>query len=119
MRKFLSITSLCWFAAGIALASPVYQQLPTYTPPDGTTISDWTISFAAGQGGFRTYDNFSLGATTTITAVEWFAFAWDLGANGANPTNPVTVDWNVAFFTDNGGAPGTQVYVEIDSPASV
>lgn len=55
-----------------------------------------------GFGAFATaYDNFTLGAATTITQVGWVG-----GYFNPQTAGNITA-WNVSFYADNGGKPGT------------
>lgn len=104
------ILFLVLISAFPGLAGTVYQQPPTYVPPNGATTFDWTISLLSGVGGDRSFDNFTLGGDAAINGAEWYAFAWDYGTPANNPTTPDTTSWDIGFYADNGGTPGTQLY---------
>jgi uncharacterized protein (TIGR03437 family) len=94
-----------------------YEQNVSF--PIQTSDDSWTSSFSSNDGGFRAYDNFTLSATTTIQAVRWFGFYADSVTAANNPVSPDTTTWDISFYGDNDGFPGSQLYDSMLSAASV
>ncbi len=82
-------------APGWAAQVLVYVQAPDY---QGLYASQNDTS---GNGfNFTSYDNFTLGSSTTITSVGWTGGYF-------NPQSPGAItNWTVAFYADNAGQPG-------------
>ncbi len=114
--------------ATVVAASPVYAANIVYNQPmlwaggpaNGVGAM-WTTEFSAAQNyGFRTFDDFTLSAATSITGVRWYAATFDYINTGNNPVglNGVT-GYDIAFYSDNAGLPGAQVASESVGAAAV
>jgi PEP-CTERM motif len=92
-------------ASLLVLAAPawatqilVYSQAPNFA---GLYASQ---NDTGGFGGFATtYDNFSLGSAGVITQVDWVG-----GYFNPQSLGPIT-GWQVAFYADNAGQPGSLI----------
>jgi hypothetical protein len=80
----------------------LYQQDPTV---GGYTA--WA-SQATPAGLFaRTYDNFTLGADGLVGALSWQGIYVDTSDPAANPATPNTTSFELSFWSDSAGQPGT------------
>jgi hypothetical protein len=120
MRNLFGV--LC-VAAVVTMSSPaeagaiLFSQTPTYVP-NGPTGSAWTISTSNTQGGFQTFDNFTLSVTAQITNVTWFAFALNFNNPAANPAAPTTTTWDLDFYNDASG-PASLIHSDSLAAAAV
>ena len=115
----LSLIIACIALAGLPLsASAIYSQPATYVPPDGADNNlAWTSVYSTTDGGLQTFDNFSLTAGADVGAVQWTGFYRDDIDDANNPVLPSTVTWDLSFWSDNSGAPGTSLY-DVQEPAA-
>jgi hypothetical protein len=96
-----------------AHAGTVYSQ-----PGNGTACDPycWTSTYDfPDNAGYFAADNFSLSQSAAITTVSWQGFYYDYITPGNNPAAPDTNFWQIAFFSDSSGLPGTNVYEEAPS----
>jgi hypothetical protein len=102
--------------AGTAEASVVYDQ-----PSSGAACntSCWTSAYAEPDGGYQSFDDFTLGASAAITTVTWVGFYYDYLNGAANPVTPPTQSWYLQFWGDAGGLPGSPLYADNLSAAAV
>lgn len=84
----------------------VYRQ-----PFSEGAITTWE-SYTGPTGGGRTYDDFTLDATSAVTAVQWRGEYIDTASAGANPSSPNTAAFEVSFWSDNDGQPGSVLTTE-------
>ena len=82
-----------------------------YTQPSagtsGTAEASQNDTGIAGLGNFvTTYDNFTLGSNTTIAAVGFTGAYFDT----ASP--PTITGFDITFYTNNGGQPGTAILAD-------
>jgi hypothetical protein len=102
------------FAGGVAAA----MVLATAAPADaGLLFSNPGTASGCGAGCwasggndttyFRTWDNFVVANDATVTSVTWRGVAYDAGAEFPNLD---TLSWDLGFFSDDGGTPGTEEY---------
>ena len=99
--RILAIAFAATFLMLAAVASPaqVYFQNPDY---NGAYSSQNDTN---GFGLFaQAYDNFTLGATTNLTSVEWIGSYFNPPQQG-----PITA-WTLQFYSDAAGAPGNLLY---------
>ncbi len=89
--------------AGTASAGIVYTQAPQYP---SSVQSAWSSSYDSSPGGlgnvYRTYDNFSLAQTATVTNLSWQGFAFDSNTLGATP-NTIT-GFKISFYSSTNSA---------------
>jgi hypothetical protein len=81
---------------------------PSVWSGNGTDVgSSWTSQVDSTPAGFRTFDNFSFQSSTTVGQVTWLGIYLNLDGltNGAKNTTT----WDVGFFADNSGSPGSTV----------
>ena len=96
-------------AALTSHADPTVFSQP-YTGVDDGYITWESYAYPGGAGG-RTYDNFALPATTSVTAVQWYGnYIVTTGASG-NPAAPNTATFEISFWSDSGGQPGSELAV--------
>ena len=76
-----------------AEAVVIYEQLPGRNSPEERISS--TLNNFGNPPGFRTADNFALGANFIIADVHW----WGESNSGGN-------DFSFTFYADGGGVPG-------------
>lgn len=101
-------------------AGVIYQQPPVYVAPNGADNGfAWTSTFSSTDGGYQTFDNFTVAANSSVGAVQWTGFSRDLVNSANNPVLPATVTWDLSFFGDNSGAPGASLYDAQEPAASV
>jgi len=100
-------------------ANVVYQQASVYVPPNGVAGISWTSVFSNTDGGFQTFDNFSVPNASHVNVVQWEGFYRDDINSANNPVPPSTVTWDLSFSADNSGAPGASLYDIQESAASV
>src|SRR5450755_2068820 len=74
----------------------VFQQTPILL-----TTSGLTSSFSPIDGGFRSYDSFTLNTGTNIQAVRWTAFYYDAKVPTNNPTGIIATSFDISFYADN------------------
>jgi hypothetical protein len=101
VRKFSILVVLCAFAACVASASAIYSQ-----PWDGgSNLFASQNDTSGGNGNFATvYDNFTLTGATSISEVSW------TGGYFNPPSQGTITQWDVSFYADAAGAPGTLLH---------
>ena len=100
----LAVVVTCVSVPGFA--ATLYNQPPLPFPALGFS---WTSTIDSSGNGFVAWDNFTLASDSNITSISWRGFAWDFQNSGNNPVSLATQTWVVAFFSDNGGVPGSPV----------
>lgn len=87
--------------------------------PAGAGVLFSNAGTASGCGGgcwasggndttnFRTWDNFSVASNATVTSVTWRGVAYDAAAEFPDLD---TLSWDLGFFSDDAGTPGTEEY---------
>jgi hypothetical protein len=98
------------FFVGCAIAAPLAKaDYIAYSQPLGGGTS-WTSTYDPSAYGsiYTTYDNFSLAATGAIDKLTWYGFGFD-ASTLKSAGNPVT-SFNISFYANNAGVPGTEVY---------
>lgn len=98
-------------------ASVIYQQDSPYAPPNGATGVAWTSTTSGADGGYQAFDNFTLSTTANVKTIQWIGFYRDDITDANNPVLPATVTWDLSFWTNNAGAPGTSLY-DVQEPAA-
>lgn len=101
--SYLWAIGLVFASIQAASAGVLYEQ-PALWNGNGSGVGfGWTSQSDAGVNGFRTFDNFSLGAAATINQASWVG----IYLNSADLTEgaPNTSDWVIRFYSDNAGAP--------------
>ncbi len=98
-------------------ASVIYQQSPTYVPPNGSAGLGWTSTLGTTDGGDQTFDNFSVSNAANVDAVSWVGLIRDQLNPANNPVVPATLSGDLSFSADSGGVPGAVLY-EVQEPAA-
>jgi hypothetical protein len=66
--------TICPLSAGV-----IYQQPANYVPPNGADSGlSWPSTFSSVDGGFQTFDNFTLATGAAVGAVDWIGFYRDV-----------------------------------------
>lgn len=108
MIKSRIFTALLFFGVLRTLIGGAVITQPSVWSGDGTDVGNgWTSQVDSTLGGFRTFDNFTVESSTTISQVTWLGIYLNVAdlSNGA----PNTGIWDVGFFADNSGTPGAPV----------
>lgn len=84
---------------------PVVFNQPYNTDED----TSWDSYTAPGDTPATVYDNFALQASTDVTAVQWQGTYIDHNNLNANPAAPNVTAFQISFYADNNGTPGTQI----------
>jgi hypothetical protein len=101
-------------SVGGAGATVLYEPTPISSSARTSHYGDVSGS------GFRTFDNFTLGAGASVEKVSWAGFWIDFGnPQPAAAPAPDVSSWDIAFYDDNAGAPGAQLLLETFAPADV
>lgn len=110
------LLALSLAACSLAQAAPLYVQEPV-----GPNVGyAWTSQYRAGDGGWRAHDDFTLASNASVQRVTWRGIY--LTVNDANQTidgTPNTDTWTLRFSSDNGGAPGGELYAATVAAAQV
>ena len=102
------------FAAVNASAAVLYS-------PTVISASPRSSDYGSVSGsGFRTFDIFTLAESSFVERATWSALWFD----GANPDpapapSPDVTTWEISFYADNAGTPGTLLSSLLFAPASV
>src|SRR4051812_20616572 len=106
MHRCLIVISLALLGSGLSDASTLFEQLP------GPGSSNITQTGAAS--GNRVADNFQLASGGTVRTVEWWGwlnlFAPGQGVGGS--------DYQITFYADAGGSPGSPLSTMSVNPAT-
>lgn len=111
LQQMISIVAL---TGACAHAAPVYEQAPAVQPSTG-----WTSHQGVGQGGFQTFDDFSLGSDTAIQRVTWRGTYLTADNNGLHGASPNTDSWTVEFWSGNAAGPSTRLFSQSYAAADV
>ena len=105
-------TPTLFFALVLAVASPSNAAV-IYGPTQIGSSARTSDYGSAAQFGFRTFDNFATSINSTVETLTWFGFWADFDSPipTAAPA-PDVQNWEIAFYADNGGSPGTQLSFE-------
>lgn len=76
-----------------------------YNQALGGSGSLWTSHISTTQGGFQTWDNFTLGSDTTIRSVSWQGTYLNGSLQNSAVTN--TDFWEIGIYADSSGTPGS------------
>lgn len=108
MSRFSNTLGVGLVVAAVLTAAPAYADLLFENAATATACGAgcWA-SGGSATDNFRTWDNFSIASDATVTSVTWHGIAYDAGLD---LTDLDTLSWDLGFFSDDGGAPGTQEY---------
>lgn len=101
---------LCGVAALLladgASAATVYSQ-----PGTASCVPNCSISQRDAVFGYATFDNFRLSTGASVTKVTWNGTYFGvLQRLNDPPPTPTTTEWQLRFFSNAGGSPGTSLY---------
>ena len=108
IKSWLALLLLAGVAA-TSHADPTVFSQPASTPD---TYDTWASFSYLGTAVGRTYDNFTLTATTNITALQWEGNYVDTTGPGPNPAAADTTTFEISFWSDNAGQPGSVLATE-------
>lgn len=118
MKHLLAATALVSLAALCAApahAAPVFEQ-PLL--PGSNVGASWTSQFAAGMGGYQTFDNFQLASDARIDRVRWNGIYLTADAAGFSNAAPNTDTWTVEFWSGTASSPLTRLFTtQVDASA--
>ena len=108
MKLFATAIALAVLAVIHASAAVLYAPTPIGS---SARISDYGSS---DQTGFRSFDNFTVGSYgAKVERVSWSGFWLDLSNPVPAPApDPDVLSWEIAFYADDAGVPGTQLFFE-------
>jgi len=98
-------------ALAVLAAAPATAQMVFNNASNGAACapSCWTATFGTdGSGGYQAFDDFVL---TSASAVSWTGFYIDYINTQNNPVAPPTTSWQIAFYANASGEPGSQAYL--------
>ncbi|MEM7316829.1 MAG: hypothetical protein AAF497_27160 [Planctomycetota bacterium] len=111
MTRHSPLFSLVLLSSVLCIDFPAFgfetliQQSPDFP---SITPSAWTSDVdATGNVGWRTYDNFRMLGGGRVSEVTWQGYYYDFLDTDNNPPSPDTTGWNINFYADNQGRPGT------------
>jgi hypothetical protein len=84
-------------------ATILFNQPPQYPGLYNAAVSQNQASGAQ----YQTYDDFSLAGGGTISQMTWQGFYWNRLNHNANPPTPNSTSFQIGFFQNNLGLPGT------------
>lgn len=102
-------------AAGTAQAAVIYQQ----DGPADTLSTGWTSQVGIGQGGYQTFDDFTVSNAATVDRVSWRGTYFTAGGGALNGAPPNTGAWTIEFWSGNAAGPLHQLYSQDYSAALV
>ena len=105
VRTALILGLVLWGANSLHAATILFNQAPQYPGLYNAAVSQNQASGAQ----YQTYDDFSLAGGGTISQLTWQGFYWNRLNHNANPPAPNTTSFQVGFFQNNLGLPGTLV----------
>jgi hypothetical protein len=106
MKK--AFAALCLLGTLAALRADVLVNQPSVWNGNGTGAgSGWTDEESATGTGYQSFDNFSLGSGGAINQVSWIGVYTQQTTFLNEPPN--TTNWDIDFYADNSGVPGTQL----------
>jgi hypothetical protein len=101
--------AILWLAFTLAVAPDALGGVLYDQPASSGACACWTSSVAGGNG-YQSFDNFQLSSPGNINAVTWQGLYADYLTLGNNPVGPDTVSWDIEFWSNNAGLPGTLLY---------
>ena len=94
-----------WGVDSLQAGTILFNQAPQYPGLYNAAVSQNQASGAQ----YQTYDDFSLAGGGTVSQLTWQGFYWNRLNHNANPPAPNTTSFQVGFFQNNLGLPGTLV----------
>ena len=88
-------------AAGAAGAQTTLYEQPPVPPAGGFSL--WASDQGNDGTGFRSFDQFTIGASGALTGARWRGTYFDVANAGNNPVAPDETSWDVTFWA--GGTP--------------
>lgn len=102
-----ALVSLAALCAAPAHAAPVFEQALL---PGSNVGASWTSQFAAGMGGYQTFDNFQLAGDARIDRVRWHGIYLSADTTGFSNAAPNTDTWTVEFWSGSSSSPMTRLF---------
>ena len=113
MKAFTLSFALVLAAVSNLQADVIYAPVPIGSSP---RTSDYGSS--GGGSGFRTFDNFTPSFSANIETISWRGLFFGDISPAAAPS-PDVLNWEIAFYADNGGEPGSLLAFESFAAADV
>lgn len=115
------MTTLLRISAAFLIAGVCHGDAAVlYAPTQIGSSARFSDYGSVSESGFQSFDNFTVQPGGAVEKVTWVGFWLDQGnPQPASAPAPDVLSWDIAFHADNGGVPGTQVFLESFSAASV
>lgn len=110
-----AIAAAVLLAAGTAQAAVIYQQ----SGPADSFSTGWTSQVGIGQGGYQTFDDFTVSHAATVDRVSWRGTYFTASGGALNGAPPNTGVWTIEFWSGNAAGPLHQLYSQDYSAALV
>ena len=109
-RVSAAAAALFWLGlASQATAGVIYQHAPAWNGNGTSVVTGWTSQVDATNSGYRTFDAFTLASDDVVREVTWYGVYFT--ANSAlHAAAPNTASWDLSFYADNAGTPGSRVF---------
>lgn len=107
--------TLCALAC---LATVSLNAAVLYAPTPIGSSARFSDYGSTDETGFRALDNFTLASGGRVERVSWSGFWLDQIQPAPAPAPDVDT-WEIAFYADNAGAPGAQLWLESIAPVDV
>ncbi len=105
-------TFLIALLAGSLVASVCRADSTVYSQPASKAATDGYYIWESNSGPsttYQTFDNFTLNASSNIDNVQWAGSYLDPYTDQGNPAQPNSTSFQITFYLDNGGLPGSAV----------
>ncbi len=107
-RLILFIATPIVMSWELANAAPVYNQPLLWQTNGDNPGAAWTSHVSSSTTGFRTFDSFSVGTSTSINQATWFGMYLS-GTNPYSNGSPNTTSWDIDIFSNIAGLPGVAI----------
>ena len=105
-RTLPLLFSILALAGTCAQAAPVFEQ----STVSAAVSTGWTSQLGTGQGGYQTFEDFTLSHDAAINKVTWQGTYLTADAGGLQGAAPNTLGWTVEFWTGNAAGPTTRQF---------
>ena len=116
-KSCLALLLASGFTLGHLRANPTL-----YSQPASNIQADayytWASCNTPDGGLVPTFDNFTLTASSSITTVQWTGNYIDTTTDSDNPATPDTSTFQITFYSDASGSPGTALATSTLSSAN-
>lgn len=108
-RSAASLLAIAALASVASADTVVFDQPSTFPNAFNFYTSDYGLDGGSSRG-FRTFDNFRLDQTATLSSITFQIVSWDYLNPPNNPIPPDTTTWELAIYADAAFLPGAQLY---------